>query len=58
MIFEERHSFGAELILLAKLGEQADIARRSVPEPEIFADHDRGRVQAVDEHRPDEVLGG
>ncbi len=52
------NAFGCELVFLAKLAEQGDVASRLVAEPEVLADHDGGRVQPVDQHGPHEFLGG
>ena len=53
---EQRHAFGGEVVLLPQLGEQRDVARGLVAEPEVVPDHHGGGVQPVGQHDPDELI--
>ena len=56
VVGQQRHALGGEVVLLAELGQQRDVARGLVPEPEILPHHHPGRVQPVHQHGPDELV--
>jgi hypothetical protein len=54
---KQAHAFGGEAEPPAQGAQQLDIADRFMPEGEVVTDHNFCHVQALDEHRVDELVG-
>ena len=54
---EQRHPLHSELVLLAELGQERDVAGRLVAEPEVLPHHDYRGVKSLDQDGAHELIG-